>query len=38
LQFSTNIRGPFQDVTGAASPYTPAPVQPNGFFRLRKTP
>ena len=34
LQSSTNVAGPYQDVNGASSPYTPTnfPIQ---FFRLR---
>ncbi len=36
LQSSTNIAGPYQDVQGAASPYTPSMEGPRRFFRLRQ--
>ena len=36
LQSSTNVAGPYQDVQGAASPYTPSMSTPRQFFRLRQ--
>jgi hypothetical protein len=36
LQSSTNVAGPYQDVQGAASPYTPSMSGPRRFFRLRQ--
>lgn len=35
LQTSTNITGPFTDVSGATSPYTNTITGPKKFFRLR---
>jgi hypothetical protein len=34
LQSSTNVAGPYQDVQGAASPYTAFTTNPAQFFRL----
>ena len=36
LQSATNIGGPYQNVSGAASPYTNQFSEPQRFFRLRK--
>lgn len=36
LQSSTNINGPYNDVSGAISPYTPIFNSPQRFFRLRQ--
>jgi hypothetical protein len=36
LQTSTNVAGPYQDVQGATSPYTPSLTSPSQFFRLRQ--
>ena len=35
LQSSTNAFGPFEDVTGASSPYIVSLTEPQRFFRLR---
>ena len=36
LQSSSNVAGPYQDVPGAASPYSAAMSNPSRFFRLRQ--
>jgi len=37
LQSATNVAGPYQDLSGAASPYTnPVATGPQRFFRLRQ--
>ena len=36
LQSSTNVAGPYQNVLGAVSPYTPPMDGPRRFFRLRQ--
>jgi len=36
LQSSTNVNGPYFDVSGATSPYTPTFSGPQKFFRLRQ--
>jgi len=36
LQSATNIAGPYEDVQGAASPYSPSMSGPRRFFRLRQ--
>ena len=36
LQSATNVAGPYQDVQGAASPYTATMNNPRQFFRLRQ--
>jgi hypothetical protein len=36
LQATTNVAGPYEDVPGAASPYTNSLALPLEFFRLRK--
>jgi hypothetical protein len=36
LQSATNVTGAYQDVSGAASPYTVGTASPSRFFRLRR--
>jgi hypothetical protein len=36
LQSATNVGGAYEDVSGAASPYTNQFSEPQRFFRLRK--
>jgi hypothetical protein len=35
LQSSTNVAGPYADVAGASSPYSPPTVAPHTFYRIR---
>jgi len=36
LQSATNVLGPWQDVSGATSPYTVSFTDPQRFFRIRQ--
>jgi hypothetical protein len=38
LQSSTNVVGPYMDITGAPNPYTVPPTNAQEFFRIRQGP